>query len=128
MEAGAAGSWTHKSIKRVGMDNTVFLYHHSPLCRLPLPHEPNYLLSLLTLDDCSFPMAGYHLYHWYHVPIPDDCDIPCLSQPCFPSGIALTRARSLLVIKSCTVIVSYPVMARLIVFVTRREPKKIFHL
>jgi len=71
VEAGRRGDG-HKSIKRVGMDNTVFLYHHSPLCRLPLPHELNYLLPLLTPDDCSFPMAGYHLYHWYHVSTSSD--------------------------------------------------------
>jgi hypothetical protein len=62
--------WTHKSIKSVCMDSAVLLYHHSPSPGfLSLPDELNYLLSLLTLDDCSFPMARYHLYHWCHVPM-----------------------------------------------------------
>lgn len=70
VEGGAAGRWTHKSIKRVCMDSAVLLYHHSPSPGfLSLPDELNYLLSLLTLDDCSFPMALYHLYHWCHVPM-----------------------------------------------------------
>jgi hypothetical protein len=38
----------HKSIESVRMDSAVFLYHHYPPRRSPLPDELNYLLSLLT--------------------------------------------------------------------------------
>ena len=47
----------HKSIKSVCMDSVVLLFHHSLRCFLSLPDELNYLLSLLTADDCSFPLA-----------------------------------------------------------------------
>jgi hypothetical protein len=43
-------------------------HRRPPVSPLPspsfsLPDELNYLLSLLTPDDCSFPTARYHLYH-----------------------------------------------------------------
>ena len=56
--SGGGGESTDKSIKSVCMDSAVLLYHHSPSPGfLSLPDELNYLLSLLTPDDCSFPLA-----------------------------------------------------------------------
>ena len=78
------------------MDSAVLLYHHSPSPGfLSLPDELNYLLSLLTPDDCSFPLA--HIIYTIRVMFRRMSPKSLVSRP--PSRLACTGPRPFSVVK-----------------------------
>lgn len=87
------GRWgeVHKSIKSVCMDSAVLLYHHSPCpASFHFPDELNYLLSLLTPDDCSFPLA--HIIYTIRVMFPQMSAKSLVSQSSISYGVHRTTS------------------------------------